>query len=456
VTTRTTPTKISTALAGCLAALLALASCSSGSGTDATTAASTAAGEETSVAAPTTEAAKDIPVTTLWRLQDNTEQPLADAVARFNASSTLGQLEFQAQVNQGYLDKLRSSMNGSGRPGMYQNWGGGNNKDYVEAGLVVDLDEAFAANPDLKSAFMPSVLEIGTWDGKYYGIPISGTQPVLLFYNKTLFAEAGLEPPTTFAELENCVTVFKERGITPIALAGTQSWTQQMYWQWLVDRVGGPDVFKRIAAGDWSGWSDPAVLKATQMIEGLAKSGAFGDNYASVAYGAGGTETMMIEGKAAMYLMGSWAYGSMKATNPDFVANDLGYINPPAVEDGVGDPGDVAGNPTTFLSISTSADKETAFAFLPELYSEQYVKDLIAGGEVPVTTNAADYVGDAENAEFLLYQLELVQNAPSFQQSWDTALGDDLMSPVKTEMQRLILGQITAEEFIAAVLATQA
>ncbi|MDR1392902.1 MAG: extracellular solute-binding protein [Bifidobacteriaceae bacterium] len=394
-------------------------------------------------------------VTTVWRIADNTETPVANAVPRFNTSSQFGQIEFQPQVNQGYQDKMRSSLGGSGRPGIYQNWGGGNNRDYVEAGVVVDLAEAFETYPELKSAFMPSVLDVGSWDGKYYGIPLSGTQPVLLFYNKALFADAGLEAPTTFSELQNAVDVFKGKGIIPISLAGTQAWTHQIYWQWLVDRVGGPEVFQRIADGDWSGWSDPAVLKATEMIADLASSGAFGDNYASVNYGAGGSETLLSEGKAAMYLMGSWAYGSIKGSDPDFVANDLGYVNPPAVEGGKGDPRDVAGNPSTFFSVTISADKDTAFAFLNEMYSEDYVKDLIAQGEVPVTMNASDYVDQAEDPAFLKYQLDMVQEAPVFQQSWDTAIGDDKMSPVKTEMQRLILGQISPTEFIEAVLALQ-
>ncbi|MDR0416845.1 MAG: extracellular solute-binding protein [Propionibacteriaceae bacterium] len=391
--------------------------------------------------------------TTIWRLEDNTQQPLIEAVDRFKENWECGPLELQLQTNQGYLDKVRSAMNGNGRPGVWQNWGAGNIKDYLEADLVVDLQGAFDADPNLKAAFMPAVLEPAAKDGKYYGIPVSGTQPVLLFYNKTIFAEHGLNPPETFDDLLAAVEVLKAEGIIPIALSGQQTWTIQMYWQWLVDRVGGPEVFQRVANGDWQGgWSDPAVLRATEMIYQLVEVGAFGDNYASVSYGAGGTETLMTEGRAAMYLMGSWAYGSMKSTAPGFVADDLGYINPPAVTGGKGDPGNVAGNPTTYLSISVSANQETANAFLSEMYSDAYIRSIVAQGEVPVTNNADKYINEAADPEFFEFQLNLVKSAKAFQQSWDTAIGDDAMTPVKAEMQRLILKQIDPQGFVDAVL----
>ena len=40
-------------------------------------------------------------------------------------------------------------------------------------------------------------MEVGRWTVRQYGLPMNGIQPVMLFYNKTVFAEAGLKPPKT-------------------------------------------------------------------------------------------------------------------------------------------------------------------------------------------------------------------------------------------------------------------
>ena len=52
-------------------------------------------------------------------------------------------------------------------------------------------------------------------DGNMYAFPYAGDEYVLWYYNKALFAEYGLEVPTTYDELVNCINVFKENDIVP-------------------------------------------------------------------------------------------------------------------------------------------------------------------------------------------------------------------------------------------------
>ena len=48
---------------------------------------------------------------------------------------------------------------------------------------------------------------------------MQGVLPVVLFYNKKVFKEVGVEPPTTYSELLDLVDTFKNKeGITPIVL----------------------------------------------------------------------------------------------------------------------------------------------------------------------------------------------------------------------------------------------
>ncbi|MEY9961998.1 xylobiose transport system substrate-binding protein [Streptacidiphilus sp. MAP12-16] len=383
-----------------------------------------------------------------WTLQDPTNSVQQAAVDSYNSAGP-GKVAMSVIATDGFKDKLRTAMGSSLMPGIFFNWGGGSLTDYVRAGKLVTLD------PALKSQFLPSALQAGTVDGKLVGIPARGTQPVFLFYNKKVFTDAGVQPPTTWADLTNLVQVFKGKGITPFAVAGnaTSSWTELMWIEYLVDRLAGPGLFQKIAAGDWSQWKDPAILKTAQMVKGLVDSGAFGSNFASVSYGAGGTSTLLDKGKAAMVLMGSWEYATQQSADPAFAKDGLGYLPFPSVEGGKGDPADVVGNPTNYLSVTTAAPATTAADFLKTTYSDSYVAGLVAKGEVPVTVNAKQALAKAPDPTYAGFQYDLVQKAPAFTQSWDQALGLTLGTPLLTEIQRLFNGQDSPEQFVSGVLA---
>ncbi|MPY56122.1 ABC transporter substrate-binding protein [Streptomyces spongiae] len=385
-----------------------------------------------------------------WTLQDPTNPVQKAAVTTFNSTGH-GKVTLSVIASDGYKDKLRTAMGSAKMPGLFFNWGGGSLDDYVKAGKLVELDKM------LEAYYLPSALEAGKVDGKLVGVPCRGTQPVFLFYNKKVFADAGVEPPKTYADLTKLVKVFRRKGVTPFALAGnaSSSWTELMWVEYLVDRLAGPVLFQRIQDGDWSQWQDPAVLRTARMIKDLVDDGAFGKSFGSVNYGAGGTSTLLSKGKAAMVLMGSWEYAVQQGEDPDFAKNGLGYVAFPSVEGGKGDPKNVVGNPTNYISVTTAAPKETAAEFLKTTYSDDYVQGLVEKGEVPVTTNAEKLLAKAPDPAYAKFQYDLVQKAPSFTQSWDQALGLTLGTPLLTEIQKLFNGQSTPEKFVSAVLASK-
>ncbi|MBR7838979.1 extracellular solute-binding protein [Actinospica durhamensis] len=385
-----------------------------------------------------------------WTQVDPTNTVQQAAISAFNKTAK-GQVTLSEIASTGYLSKIQTAMGSSAMPGLFFNWGGGSLSEYVKAGKLVELDAS------LKSHFLASPLQAGIVDGKFVGLPCRGTQPVFLYYNKSLFAQAGVQPPATYDDLLNLVQVFKKRGVIPFAIAGTSanSWTELMWIEYLVDRLAGPDLFKSIAGGDWSGWKDPSILQAAQMVEELVAAGAFGTTFGSVNYGAGGTSTLFATGRAAMQLMGSWDYATLQGISADFTANDLGYVAFPAIGGGKGDPKNVSGNPTNYLTMTTAAARTTATDFLQTVFSDSYVLGLVKMGEVPVTTNTKSLLSQSSDPAYSNFLYDLVADAPSFTQSWDQALGSTLATPMLTEIQKLFNGQDSPAQFVSNVLAIQ-
>ncbi|MET1073528.1 MAG: extracellular solute-binding protein [Umezawaea sp.] len=384
----------------------------------------------------------------VWALQD----PVLNPIEKTSAEGAGGALETFG--NDPYKQKVRVAIGSPNAPDVFFNWGGGNLKEYVDAGKIEDLTPVLDSNSALKDAFLPSVLNGAKIDGKYYGLPMRGMQPVVLFYNKDLFTSAGVQPPSTWDDLLKLVDTFKGKNIQPIALAGSQAWTELMWIEYLLDRVGGSEVFQNIRDKGPAGWKDPAVLEAATKVKELVDRGGFGTNYASVGYDVGGASTILAQGKAAMHLMGSWEYTNQLGQSPDFVKNDkLGWVTFPSLAGGKGKPDTVVGNASNYYSITKSSKSlDAAKKFVSTaLTDEKYVQSLIDAGDVPAVTGVKEKLAKAANSQYTTWIYEQVEKASTFQLSWDQDLPADQATKMLTQLQELFLGKITPQAFVDAL-----
>lgn len=387
----------------------------------------------------------------VWVYQDASTTVQREVIKRFNKTSDV-KIKLTEVPGDNYPDKMRTSMGTPNAPDVFFNWGGGSISDFVKKDMLVDLDPELAKDPELKKAFIPSILDSGAVDGKHYGIPMRGMQPVILFYNKKVFKEADAQPPTSWDDILGLVDTFKDNGVTPFALAGTDAWPELMWVEYLVDRYGGAGVFKKIQSEGGAAWSDPAVLKAAESVKDLVGRGAFGKNYTSVNYTADGASTLFAKGKAAMHLMGSWEYANQKANQPEFAKSGLGWTAFPALPGGEGDPQSVVGNPTNYWSINAKAkERKAAIEFVKFAAQQDYSKDLVANGDVPTTSDAASLLSAHENPEYARFQYDMVRQAPDFTLSWDQALPAKYTPQLLTGVQKLFNGQLSPTEFVDAM-----
>ncbi|OON73829.1 extracellular solute-binding protein [Streptomyces tsukubensis] len=391
---------------------------------------------------------------TVWSLQDTALNPVQKkSLAAYNASEKSTKVSMQTFVNDPYKQKLQTALGSPNAPDVFLNWGGGNLATYVKSGnaadLTAELDGAFT------DKFLPSVLSGGKENGKVYGVPMEGVQPVALFYNKDVFDKAGIaKPPTTWEGFLAAIDRMKAKKITPIALAGSQAWTELMWMEYLLDRIGGPEAFAAILSGEAGAWSAPSVTKALTMIRDLVDRGAFGSNYGSVGQDSGGADALLARGRAGMELMGSWEYAAQLATAPDFVKDGkLGWSTFPTVPGGKGDPKSVVGNPTNFFSVAAkSENKKGAVDFIRKTVTEPaYVKNLISIGHVPAVNGIEDQLRSGPHADYSTFVYGLVKNAPDFTQSWDQALDPATAQKVLTNLQKVFNKQSTPQQFVSAM-----
>lgn len=388
--------------------------------------------------------------TLAWALTGGDEKAYRHAVDQYNQKHPTSKITLQQFSNDPYKQKLLVAMGAGNAPDLFFNWGGGILKTYVDAGNVVDLTPEFSKDPGWKTRFFPSVLAAGTFDGKIYGVPINGVQPVVFYYNRKLFEEVGAQPPRTWNELLALIPKFKAKNKSLLSVAGADRWTYLMYAEYLVDRVGGPQVFSDIVAGKPDAWLNPAVVKAAEMIQDLVKKGAFEKGYAGVSYGNGQATALLYSGRAGMQLMGTWDFPNILNGQPNFVKQgSLGWLAFPTVEGGSGNAADVAGNAANLYSVyAKSTHKAVAIDFLKTtVLTDANVDVLLQNGSVPPVVGLESKIAKAPNAEWLTFIYNLAKGAPSFQLSWDQALPPAEADALLTHLDALFLLKITPKQF---------
>jgi raffinose/stachyose/melibiose transport system substrate-binding protein len=392
---------------------------------------------------------------TYWTLSGHPQEDVRTAAVKaFNQANPDTQIKVQLFQNDPYKTKIKTAIGSGNAPTLIWGWGGGGLASYVQAGQVDDLTDFFAQNSAVKDKIFPSSFAAATVDGKIYAMPIETVQPIVMYYNKKLFEQVKVQPPTTWDELMALVPKFNAQGIAPFALAGGSRWTNMMWLEFLFDRIGGPELFNAAQAGEKDAWSNPDAIKALTMVQQLVNAKGFIKGYSSIVTDADADQALLYRGRAAMMLHGSWSYGTQAAKGGSFVKDgNLGFGSFPAVEGGKGDPSNTYGNPGQYVSISskaTDAQKAVAKKFLTtgtDTMAE--AKGWIGTGNVPLIKGTETLMAASPAADFLKFVYDVSVNAKTFSQSWDQALPPAAAETLLDNIVKLFQGSVNPQKFAA-------
>ena len=425
---------------------LALSACSSGASPS--TSASTAPSTGPSSAATTEPSKAAEAVTITWyHIQNNDPglslwKKLAD---EYTAAHPNVKIDIQVNENEAFKTKLTTLLQQGDVPDLFQTWGGGGLRQQVEAGLVKDITGDIAS---WKDTINPGALGMYAVDGKNYGVPFD-LGLVGFWYNTKTFTDAGISaPPKTWAEFLTTVQTLQSKGITPIALAGKDTWTGAFYWAYLAVRnCGQAGMDKAVTSGDWS---DPCFVKAGEQFKQLIDLKPFQKGFLAAPWdGAGSGAAAMATYNGAMQLMGQWLPGTVNANSGGSRAmgEGLGWFPFPAVDGGAGDPFDGLGGGNGF-AVGKDAPAETV-DFLHYLVSLDAAKQwgALNSGILPTTVGSESSVTDPTMKSVL----EGRAKAKFVQLYLDQATSPELGGAINEAVATLYAGTGTPESVAQAI-----
>jgi len=258
------------------------------------------------------------------------------------------------------------------------NWYAGNRMaPFVNAGQFQDVSDVWEANG--LSDSLASAKASMTIDGKQWGVPYTYYQWGI-YFNKDVYKAAGVEVPKTWDEFVANCEKFKAASIDCLTTGTSALWPAAGIFDYINMRTNGYEFHMDLTAGKIA-WTDDRV-KAT-FAEWAKIQPYTTANHAAIDWQD--AAALMVQGKAANYVMGNFAVATFKEGG---MTNDtLGFMVFPEITPGIPRAEEA---PTDTIHITAGAknvpDAKTFLAYVAS--AEAQTKLNSALGQLPTNKNA--------------------------------------------------------------------
>lgn len=215
-------------------------------------------------------------------------------------------------------------------PDIYGHFPGSRAQFQAEHGNIHALGEHWG---EIKDRLWPGVQEVATEpDGNVYTVPYS-MLPNTFWYNVKVFEEHGVEIPETWDEMLAAAEKLKAAGITPFVIGTKLAWEPLFWFDYIMLRTAGSEFRSRLMAGEES-YLDPRVIRTMEIWADIVNKGYFNTKISAMGWREMAAE--VIDGNAAMELMGPWTTTIYKSANLTPTV-DYGIFPFPVIDEGVPD-----------------------------------------------------------------------------------------------------------------------
>ncbi len=245
-------------------------------------------------------------------------------IADFEAANPDIDVQLTNFDHEGYKTAIRNFLTADA-PDL-ANWYAGNRMaPFVKAGQFMDVSDVWEAN-GFKDQ-MSSSLGGMTIDGKQWGIPYTYYQWGI-YYNKDVYKAAGVTEPKNWDEFVANCEKFTAAGVDCVTTGSKALWPIAGIFDYMNLRTNGYEFHMDLTAGKVA-WTDDKVKAVfanwARIVPHTTKNHAAIDWQDAAA--------LLVQGKAANYVMGNFAVGVFKEGG---MTNDnLGFLVFPEITPGV-------------------------------------------------------------------------------------------------------------------------
>ncbi len=198
---------------------------------------------------------------------------------------------------------LSTRLTGGDPPDSFQLHAGLEVEKYEPDKYLQPLDDLYASE-GWDKAFPPDLITLLQYQEHFWGVPVNIHRSNVMWYNKQILADNGIEPPATWDDWFAAAETLKAAGIVPLVIGTKEGWEAGHTFETILAGVLGTEGYN----GLWTGatpWTDAKVTEALEIFKQAM-------TYANTDYSAltwDGAAQYLIDGKGAFHIMGDWTDG---------------------------------------------------------------------------------------------------------------------------------------------------
>jgi N,N'-diacetylchitobiose transport system substrate-binding protein len=328
----------------------------------------------------------------LWLNGEDTPQEMVDyAIAEFKKVHPNAKVTFERQQWTGLVEKLTTALSSSDSPDVVE-LGNTQAQTFEAAGALRDLTDKKAdlGGDDL----VQSLVEAGTYDGKFYGVPYYGGARIVV-YRKDLFAKSGLQVPTTTQEFVAAGVKLKQDNAAVKSFSGI--YFPGKYWYAALPFIW--DNGGDIAVKDGDTWK--GQLASDGSVAGLQTVKQIMDQASAAPKDADETQdhVAFCANQVGMLMGPGWKVGQIldPKTGCPAMKDKIGAFALPGKTAGTTAPAFLGGSN---LAISAkSKNPELAYDLLKIMAGDGYQKKFAELGLLPAKKSLLSNVSGSEDAQ---------------------------------------------------------
>ncbi len=316
--------------------------------------------------------------------------------------------------------------------------------DLIDAGLVLDITQALEDMDayDTLDNGATTYLAALTGTDHIYDLPL-GLNIEGFWYNKELFAEAGIEEaPTTWEEMLEDADKLLAAGIQPFATGAADMWPTTRLIHAYAIREMGSDCMNKAADGELA-YNSEGFIKAAKMIQDMNLAGYFGEGATTVDQNT--AADMLMSGQTAIIYNGSWYTSSLNADTNPAGEDGIGFFSVPAVEGGAGTITEYPMNCGTILCLNSKTYDATMASFLKYFVSN--VGDYSMSNFGALKGYVVDETVSADMPSYTKMIAEEMNKVTGTGNWFEALMTSELSAMAQQNVQSLINGDMTAEEY---------
>jgi ABC-type glycerol-3-phosphate transport system substrate-binding protein len=249
----------------------------------------------------------------------------------------------------------------------------------IDSNGLTDLSNLWQESGAADSV-LPGLRALSEREGKQYYLPV-GYDWSGFYYDKTVFEQYGLQPPTTWDEFVQICETLWLNGVVPLSISGEDPFMGTLWLDYLNLRLNGPEVHRQFIAGEIP-FTDLRIRSVFELWVSLVEKGYFSD----AAAGMGTQEALaaivqkddLLGPKPAMILSGPAFLGELA---PERRA-ELGFFPFPIMD--ASQPPAEAVMSIGYMVPSAAPQRDAALDFVSFLASEMgrnvLTTDVVADG----------------------------------------------------------------------------